>query len=350
MKLQFFRFLALVIVLLTYSHSPVFAQVVWGDFDSRTEYRADAGLRGDAGAKSGFYNTSNPTNFPSGATDWWHLLDVRHSNPSNNYAMQFAGSFYDQSLYFRKTNNNPATPWSRILLETGGKVGIGTTAPNYQLDVNGVVSLTDRLFKQSPSPGGVNPTLIGAQTEHVQGEIPIISLGYEQGAAAGTDMDTKIRSYARDPSESQNFIVIGRERIDLSAGHTYVTGSLGIGTANTGSYKLAVEGIVGARKVKITQATWADYVFDSSYQLRPLSEVESFIRKNNHLPDMPAAKEVEARGLDLGEIVKQQQVKIEELTLYLIELKKENEAIKKQNDLIVNMNGELQNRLEKLEK
>ncbi|OJV28437.1 MAG: hypothetical protein BGO32_06315 [Bacteroidetes bacterium 37-13] len=91
--------------------------VYWGDDQTRTESREDAGLQGNAGAKSGFYQTSAPSpasSWPSGASGWWHLLDVRHSNPINNYAMQFAGSFFDQNIYFRKTNNSASTAWQRI--------------------------------------------------------------------------------------------------------------------------------------------------------------------------------------------------------------------------------------------
>ncbi len=65
--------------------------------------RDNAGLQGHAGATSGFFDTSNPVNYPSGAQSWWHLLDVRHHNIYNNFAMQFAGNFYDQEPYFRKT-------------------------------------------------------------------------------------------------------------------------------------------------------------------------------------------------------------------------------------------------------
>ncbi|CAN5214590.1 hypothetical protein BH09BAC1_BH09BAC1_18060 [soil metagenome] len=92
--------------------------VYWGNSGTRTESRSDAGLQGNAGAKSGFYETSAPApsaNWPTGASSWWHLLDVRHSNNGNNYAMQIAGSFFDQSLYYRKTNNNPAQPWTKIV-------------------------------------------------------------------------------------------------------------------------------------------------------------------------------------------------------------------------------------------
>ncbi len=86
----------------------------YGINNSRTETRNDAGLQGSAGAQSGFFETSNPTNFPSGASSWWHLIDVRHDNPGNNYAMQLSGSFYDQKLYMRKTNGNATQAWSRV--------------------------------------------------------------------------------------------------------------------------------------------------------------------------------------------------------------------------------------------
>lgn len=90
-------------------------EIGWGNAATRTQTKDDAG---GMGGRSGFYETSAPApaaNWPVSASSWWHLIDVRHSNTGNNYAMQFAGSFFDQSLYFRKTNNNAAQPWARIL-------------------------------------------------------------------------------------------------------------------------------------------------------------------------------------------------------------------------------------------
>ncbi len=87
----------------------------FGNSNQRTETRDNAGLQGNAGAQSGFFETASPTNFPAGATSWWHLIDSRHSNTGNNYSMQLAGSFFDQKLYFRKTNNNAAQPWTEVL-------------------------------------------------------------------------------------------------------------------------------------------------------------------------------------------------------------------------------------------
>ncbi|MFL9485769.1 hypothetical protein ACI6Q2_23525, partial [Chitinophagaceae bacterium LWZ2-11] len=108
-------------------------------------------------------------------------------------------------------------------------------------------------------------------------------------------------------------------------GALLVDGNVGIGTTNTGSNKLAVEGTIGARKLKITQITpWPDYVFDSSYVLTPLAQVEQFIKDNKHLPDVPSAKEVTDKGLDVGDNQAMLLKKIEELTLYMIEMKKEN--------------------------
>jgi hypothetical protein len=107
----------------------------YGNSDSRSQTRDNAGLQGNAGAQSGFYETSNPSNFPTGATSWWHLIDTRHSNPGNNYAMQLSGSFFDQRLYFRKTNNNAAQAWREVLTTPQGVAPIQihslTLATNY---------------------------------------------------------------------------------------------------------------------------------------------------------------------------------------------------------------------------
>jgi len=83
-----------------------------GSYRSRTESMNDAGL---IATQSGFFETAAPTNYPAGAGSWWHLMSARHSNNGNNYAMQISGSFFDQEIFYRKTNNNAAQPWSRFL-------------------------------------------------------------------------------------------------------------------------------------------------------------------------------------------------------------------------------------------
>ena len=116
-------------------------------------------------------------------------------------------------------------------------------------------------------------------------------------------------------------------------------GSVGIGTslnANPNNYKLAVNGTIGAKEVKveISSQTWADYVFEPTYQLPTLTQVESYIKKNKHLPDVPSAKEVEKEGIDLGKMDATLLKKIEELTLYVIEQGKKLTELEKANALL----------------
>lgn len=107
-------------------------------------------------------------------------------------------------------------------------------------------------------------------------------------------------------------------------------GNVGIGTQDPKGYRLAVNGsaIFTRATVKLA-ANWPDYVFDPAYQLPSLQYVESYIKTNKRLPGIPAAAEVEKNGLDLGENQAALLKKVEELTLYVIELKKEIEALKK---------------------
>jgi hypothetical protein len=104
-------------------------------------------------------------------------------------------------------------------------------------------------------------------------------------------------------------------------------GAVGIGTTNTAGYKLAVNGSARAKEV-VVETGWADYVFDEAYKLKDLNEVENFIKQNKHLPNIPSASEIETNGLKVGETQKRMMEKIEELTLYIIQLKKEMDALK----------------------
>jgi hypothetical protein len=106
-------------------------------------------------------------------------------------------------------------------------------------------------------------------------------------------------------------------------------GNVGIGTTNPGPYKLAVEGVIGARRMKITQVPgWADFVFHEDYQLPSLGYVENFIQENKHLPGIPSEEQVKEEGIDVSEMNKMLLQKIEELTLYIIDIKKTNDTLK----------------------
>jgi uncharacterized coiled-coil protein SlyX len=109
-----------------------------------------------------------------------------------------------------------------------------------------------------------------------------------------------------------------------------ITGRLAINVANNtkaATYTLAVGGKVIAESVTVQlQSTWPDYVFEKAYPLPSLTELQTYIDRNRHLPDLPSAGQIGKDGFDLGEMNKLLIKKVEELTLYLIEKdKKEKE-------------------------
>ena len=119
----------------------------------------------------------------------------------------------------------------------------------------------------------------------------------------------------------------------------YEQGKVRIGTTSApNGYRLFVEEGILTEKIKISMkdgSQWADFVFDNDYSLPPLSQVNSFIQCNGHLPDVPSAEEMVTDGLDIMKINATLLQKIEELTLYTIE----------QNDQIL----QLMQRVEMLE-
>lgn len=120
-------------------------------------------------------------------------------------------------------------------------------------------------------------------------------------------------------------------------------GNVGIGTTSPGSFRLAVEGTIGARDVMVTNAyPWPDYVFRPSYRLRPLSEISAFIQANGHLPEIPTEAEVKEKGVSLGDMQAKLLAKVEELTLHMIQADERNNRLERQNQ-------ELRERISRLE-
>lgn len=226
--------------------------------------------------------------------------------------------------------------WGGIRLFTGGQprfsmnaygsIGIGITAPLADLHIEKANSSIIRLSTNN-SPGGPD----GYYTEIInkydfaesfairhhgyniiksKGNAEAIEIGHSVGTAVGINL------------------------ITASGGKTTIpNGKVVIGNYNTAvpDYLLSVKGNIVAQKVKVTQTNWADYVFDSSYSLMPLQDVATYITTNKHLPFVPSAAVVEKEGIDIGESQATLLRKIEELTLYMIEM---NNTIKKQSAII----------------
>jgi hypothetical protein len=102
-----------------------------------------------------------------------------------------------------------------------------------------------------------------------------------------------------------------------------------------GSYKLYVQSGILTERVKVAvngSGNWADYVFAPDYKLMPLEQVEEFVNKNKHLPNVPSADEMVNTGIDVATVDAKLMEKIEELTLYMIEMKKEINTLKAENE------------------
>ena len=83
-----------------------------------------------------------------------------------------------------------------------------------------------------------------------------------------------------------------------------------------------------AEKIEVKPNAWSDYVFYPEYELRPLPELEQYIKKNNKLPEIPSANDVQENGIDLGNMQAKLLLKIEELTLYILDLQKQIDELK----------------------
>lgn len=248
---------------------------------------------GDGSTVFGFYNKAQSyTSFVIGQYNF---------DPGNYNLTQWIAT----DPLFVVGNGTSSVRSNALTVLKNGNIGIGDANPNEKLVVNGTMKMNfNPIYLASDHWHGVGYFSSFTTTGNYASKVidgPVL-FGYT-GGALGTDQ-------------------MGNRNIALSWS---ANGNVGIGAANTGSYRLAVEGKVGAREVVITNASWADFVFETSYDLKSLDEIKQFIKENKHLPEIPSASEIENNGLSVGEIQTKQMQKIEELTLYLIQ---QNERIK----------------------
>ena len=304
-----------------------------------------------------------------------------------------AGVVNRSKISFRTNNSN------RLSIDYNGNIGIGTTSPTHKLEVYGggnfllrggnndagdiifqtnTQSQLGRIWTNNSGKSGLYLTSGDNSPDLIINENGYIGIGITSPKASlhvNGDIYTKGHLYlyayegdgnsgtayiqARDKSQNSSIDLQFRTQENgaiKNAMRILKNGNVGIGTTNPLS-KLSVNGHIRATEVKVlANINIPDYVFESDYDLRPLQEVEEFIKVNKHLPNIPSATEFKEEGMDLGEMNARLLEKVEELTLYLIEQAKKDKSHeqliitqKKQIDQQFIMIEQLKQQLSKLE-
>lgn len=206
------------------------------------------------------------------------------------------------------------------IFESGGNVGIGTSNPSGKLEILSHLNGDQIVISRNVLAGGEGP---GITFKNVINNSTMEKIaGFESQLRSGT---------VGAVAGSLNFFTINNSA-KVNALCISPNGDVGVGTAESRGYKLSINGSIRTKEIKVEISNWPDYVFNSDYTLLPLTELKKYISQNNHLPDLPSANDVAAEnGINMGEIVKVQIKKIEELTLYLIEKDKQFDDLCKDN-------------------
>jgi hypothetical protein len=210
-----------------------------------------------------------------------------------------------------------------FMKRSDGWLGLGTRSPQRQLHVKSQssglstgYSLTGGIDIESNNITGIN--ILSPNSGHGR-----IYFGVPVSKTVGS---VEYKHNATASSGYMKFRAGNADRMFIKG-----NGQVGVGTSAIPSgYKFAVAGKAIMEEVKVEASPWPDYVFSSDYSLMSLQELQDFINTNGHLPEVPDAETVEEEGIALGEMNALLLKKIEELTLYLIEIKEENQNLKEE--------------------
>ena len=254
-------------------------------------------------------------------------------NPSTHIGEFHLNHLYDPSTPALSTLTFATYPAGNALaINASGHVGIGTTSPKTKFDIyhTGVYDTQefftgqDHILLSSTNPG--NGNYFGGVSW---------TNGSRRRASIAAVMEHADADFVGLAFFTQGVDGPGPFYESMRIAHN---GNVGIGTLTPGN-KLEVNGKIRSKEVIVEATGWPDYVFAEDYDLPTLAEIEAFIKASKHLPGIPSAKQVEEQGQQVGEIQKQLLKKMEEMTLHMIELKKENETLTKRIEQLEKTNN-----------
>jgi hypothetical protein len=244
-----------------------------------------------------------------------HRLGITDETP--DYALDFGASYGDKvSLY---TTPNHLQNWHYGLGVQPGLLQIHTDAltSDIAFGIGRSGQFTEKMRIKGTGRVGINETAPAA-TLHVKGpvgEYPLLVRTGDNVTRFKVNPNGSVSIGTTGEAPNSNSLVVG-DQVLINT------------TQGPNGYLLAVNGkaILEEVTVQLSQ-DWPDYVFGENYPLRPLPELEKFVRENQHLPGIPTAAAVQKNGLDLGDINRRLTEKVEELTLYIIALEKRLQAL-----------------------
>lgn len=275
-------------------------------------------------------------------------LIIGYQTGGSQWRFGTTGAGADMRMYtFDGTTETPMH-----YMHQNGNIGIGTgiPVPIGRLDIKGAGttsstntlvlrnSIGDTLFRMRDDGRmgiGYNGSTYGRQLNLGGSGINFYTSNEVAFGGAVFPTDTSLVIWSN--SNSNNYLVLQPSWGNTGIGtytpnakfHVNGTMLMGSNSARIATgYTLSVDGRIMSEESTVMNSTsWPDYVFEDNYKLMPLEEVEKKIRERKHLPNFPSAAEIEKTGIHLGEMSTRLTEKVEELTLYVIELKKENKAL-----------------------
>ena len=241
---------------------------------------------------------------------------------SNEYAAEIRLDPNAGNLRLGVSNSKSSAPTSTLTINYQDNVGIGTSSPSSNLHISSGTS-GDAVLKLESDTDNSN--------EGDNSRIELLQDGGAHGAFigfnsnwSGSESDNLFRIVARrSNTNDDNAFVIKT----MGSGPNLIS-QVGIGTT-TPSHKLSVAGTINSEEIIVEENVGADFVFEDSYDLPSLQDIEAFIEQNQHLPGIAPASQMIEEGVKV-ESYKCNSQKIEELTLYVIEINKENKALREE--------------------
>ena len=214
---------------------------------------------------------------------------------------------------------NPTAPVLSEISHTDNLVNLSWTGATDNIGVTGYnVYMNDTLLTSLSNVGVYQATGLSPSTPY---QFYVKALDYYGNESPASNTITVVTDAAFTGGGTSVW-----SETDATASYS---GEVAIGRASVPSgYKLAVDGHIRTREIRVDQDTWPDYVFEEGYDLPTLEEIQKHIQEKGHLPNMPSAQEVKNNGMGLGEMDRLLLEKIEQLTLYILQLEQEIQELK----------------------